>query len=75
VTALIVGFAIGLAIATVIVGYRIRRTAALRQLQLDEFEAEIPAWVNQAPAKVIRLQDLVDAINFQLWEDELEGHT
>jgi hypothetical protein len=67
-TALLVGFAIGLGAASLIVGYRIRRARALRDL-----EEEIPAWVNQAPPKIIRLQDLVDAINFDLWEDELEG--
>ena len=67
-TLLIVGFAIGLFAATCIVAYRIRRPIYNRQL-----EAQIPEWVNQAgPPKVIRVQDLIDELNFDLWESELE---
>jgi len=65
-TALLIGFAIGLLAATVVVGYRIRRARALRDL-----EEEIPGWVNHAQPKVIYIQDLIDALNFDLWEDEM----
>jgi hypothetical protein len=69
-TALLIGIAIGLFLAAVIDGYRIRRARALRDL-----EEEIPAWVNQANRQrpvVISLAQLEDEINFALWEDELE---
>lgn len=69
---LLLGFAIGLFAAIVVVGYRHGRNIYLRQ-----YEQEIPGWVNQGNRAVIGTYDdilhtIEEAIHFQEWEQELE---
>jgi hypothetical protein len=68
-TALLIGLGIGLFIAAVVGGYRVRRAVALRQLEHD-----IPAWVSQGN-QTIRddfYEQFKTAVHFLLWEDEVE---
>jgi hypothetical protein len=68
-TTLLIGFAIGLFAATVVVAYRVRRPIALRDL-----EEEIPAWVNQGNQAVQDdiYEQFKTAVHILLWENELE---
>ena len=68
-TLLIVGFAIGLFLAAVIVGYRIWRPIATRQL-----EPEVPGWVNRGNDIWLQptINTFIDAVNATPRERQLE---
>jgi hypothetical protein len=74
VTWFLIGAAIGL-LAAIAIG--LWRTPRIYNRQLAQYEADIPRWVNQGNRAVIGTYDEIldtirDAINFDLWEYEME---